>query len=190
MDGRLMIFDEIPIEFMSGVRVLMLIDRGVKNSNKGSKRWINKIITTNAIEWANAYHALTQQMMYLNNSSIRLYQSLNERKFDQSVTMFQHAQLDVLPENRLSFYRNLNDRFCSALMKPENKRSKYMLLDVDSQDTREVDMFVMNHLLEVKRTYQTPNGWHYIVAPFNVLLAKEAQTFEVKKDALMLLKTI
>ena len=75
-------------------------------------------------------------------------------------------------------------------MKPENRLGKYMLLDVDSVETREVDAFVIQHLIQVIYRYRTPQGWHYIVEPFNVILAQKAQSFEVKKDALMLLRVL
>lgn len=181
-----------PIIFKEGINVLMLIDRGVQNSNKGSKRWINKIITSNPLEWENAYNTLLELQLHLNNPSIRLYQSLNDRKLDSAIKLFKHKLIDVMPENEINFYQRLNDRFCSCLMKPENKKSKWMLLDIDSKDTTEVDQFLSDNCTHVHvfHKYQTINGWHYIVYPFNVSLADDYSTFEIKKDGLMLLNVL
>lgn len=182
--------NEIPIQFKEGIRILMLIDRGVQNSNKGSKRWINKIITSDPIEWDDAFETLKELQDHLCNPSIRMYQSLNDRNYNQSIKDFQHSQLDVPNDNIIQFYRKLNNRFCSCLMKPKNKISKLMLLDIDTDDTLELFMFIQKHLIQVNHHYKTPNGWHYIVEPFNIMMAKDCETFEVKKDALMLIRTI
>jgi len=177
----------IPYMFKSGVRVLMLINRGVNNTNKGSRRWINKTITSNIDEFEDAHEKLLDLMFYLDNPNIRLYQCINDRKFDNAVIMFQHRQLDLPQENKINFYSNINDRFCSTLMAPENKKSKYFLLDVDNDDSIEALKFIEDNDIEALLAYETPNGFHFIVEPFNVLLAKNAKTFEVKKDGLMLL---
>lgn len=181
-----------PINFKEGINVLMLIDRGVQNSNKGSKRWINKIITSNPLEWKNAYDTLLELQWHLNNPNIRLYQSMNDRKLDSAIKLFKHNIIDVFPENEINFYMKLNDRFCSCLMKPENKKSKWMLLDIDLKDTTEVDQFISDNCdqVEVFYKYETINGWHYIVHPFNVSIADGYTTFEVKKDGLMLLNVL
>jgi len=174
-------------DFKDGVRVIMLIDRGVQNSNKGSKRWINKIITTNPSEWDKAVDKLYDLQLYLENPDIRMYACINDRKIDKAINHFKHRQLDILPEQKLQFYSKINNSFCSSLMKPENKNSKYMLLDVDSKNQDEIDMFLTDHPIGIKLWYQTKNGWHFIVEPFNVTLADGARTFKVIKDGLLLL---
>lgn len=173
--------------FCDGIRVVMLIDRGVQNSNKGSRRWINKIITTNKQEWLNAVSKLLYMQEYLGNPDIRLYSCVNDRKIDKAITMFKHRQLDLLDDMKTGFYSRINDSFSSCLMKPENKNSKYFLLDVDSKEQQEVDDFIHNNDIQVKLYYETKNGWHFIVEPFNVTLAEGAKTFIVNKDGLMLL---
>lgn len=174
--------------FMDGVRVVMLIDRGVMNSNKGSKRWINKIITTNQNEWINAVNVLLGLQKHVGNPDIRLYSCLNDRKLDKSIAMFKHKQIDLLDDMKHRFYSKINDSFASCLMKPENKLSKYFMLDIDSKDTKEADKFISDNLLQVVHTYPTKNGWHYILEPFNVMLAKGKKTFSVNKDAMLLIK--
>lgn len=172
--------------FMDGVRVVMLIDRGVMNSNKGSKRWINKIITTNESEWINAVNRLLEMQYYLNEPDIRLYSCLNDRKLDRAIQMFKHKQIDLKSDMKQKFYSRINDSFSSCLMKPENRASKYFLLDIDSKDLSEVEDFVLREKISIANNYETKNGWHFIVLPFNVKLAEGYKTFTVNKDAMML----
>lgn len=184
-------FEILPQSFKEGVRVLMLIDRGVQNSNKGSRRWVNKIITTNPEEYDIAFYKLQALMNYDGNPNLRLYACVNPRKIDSAIRIFQHKQLDLNDDNRNLFYRRINDSFCSCLMQPESRASSLMLLDVDTHDTTEVNSFaVTNHNLKRIYSYPTPNGWHYIYEPFNVTLVDNMTTFEVKKDALILLDWI
>ncbi len=173
--------------FCDGFRVVMLIDRGVQNSNKGSRRWINKIITTNRQEWVSAVSKLLYMQEYIGNPDIRLYSCINDRKIDKAINLFQHRQLDLLSDMKAAFYSRINDSFSSCLMKPENKNSKYFLLDVDSKEQEEVDDFIEQNNIQIKLWYETKNGWHFIVDPFNVTLADGAKTFTVNKDGLMLL---
>lgn len=176
--------------FIDGVRVVMLIDRGVMNSNKGSKRWINKIITTNEAEWINAVERLSALQDHLANPDVRMYSCVNSRKLDKGIKLFQHMQLDVQPDMINKFYSKINNTFCGALMKPENKLSKYFLLDIDSKTDNEIDEFMLKYDIQFKFNYPTPNGWHYIVEPFNAIWANGYKTFTLIKDGLLLIRTI
>jgi hypothetical protein len=172
--------------FKDDIRVLMLIDRSIGNSNKGSKRWINKIITSNVKEFDEAASALMALQFCLNNPYIRLYSSINSRKIFSAIKLFKHRLIDE--EYLASLYLKLNETFVSCLMKPECRESNYFLLDCDSHDRTDVQKFLIGNLqILVKAIYPTPHGWHYIVEPFNPALAEGCTTFEVKKDALMLL---
>lgn len=180
-----------PEIFKSGIHVLMLIDRGVQNSNKGSKRWINKIISTNPAEWDDAASRLVELQWHLNEPDIRLYASINPRSSEKAIRHFKHRQLDLNSDDMVNFYRRINDSFCSSLMQPECRDGSLFLLDVDSKDLTEVNAFlVSNHELKVEYCYPTPNGWHYIMEPFNPKLAEGLTSFEIKKDTLMLINWI
>lgn len=174
-------------EYTDGVRVLMLLDRSIGNTNKGSKRWLNKLISTNPIEFHKCLIKLLSLQYYLNDHHIRLYSCLNSRKMDSAIKLFKHKQLDVVNDNEYSFYKNINDSFCSCLMAPENRAYKLYMLDIDSEDTLEADSFIYQHNIYIRNKFKSKKGWHYVVDPFNVLLAKNSKTFEVKNDALLLL---
>jgi len=180
-----------PTDFKLGVHVLMLIDRGVQNSNKGSKRWINKIITTSEAEWDEAAAKLIELQNYLANPDIRLYASLNCRNMSKAIKHFQHKQLDLIDDNRDNFYRRINDSFCSSLMQPENRMVSFFLLDCDTTDPMGITgWMVKNRDLKVYFYYPTPNGWHYITEPFNPVRLDGIPDVEIKKDALMLINWI
>lgn len=174
-------------KFSNGVRVSMLINRGIMNNNKGSKRWVNKIISTDSSEWINAINILMDFQKHLNDPDIRLYSCVNSRNIDKAIAMFKHKQIDLQDNMKLKFYTKLNDAFSSCLMQPENKLTKYFLLDVDTKDTSEVDKFIYDNNISIYSIYPTKKGWHYIVLPFNVKLAEGFKTFCVQKDGLLLI---
>jgi hypothetical protein len=124
---------------------------------------------------------------YLNEPDIRLYACLNDRKIDSAINLFKHKQIDLNADMKERFYAKINDSFASCLMKPENRSSKYFMLDIDTKDNFEVDDFVAREKIQVLHTYPTKNGWHYIVSPFNVKLAEGYKTFTVNRDAMLLL---
>src|SRR5690606_9078332 len=126
-----------------------------------------------------------------NNPEIRLYSSINSRKMKSAIQVFKHKQLDLTDDNEPSFYKRINDSFCSCLMKPECRNGSLFLLDCDSKDTTEVNSFLIKNFgIKMHYQYQTPNGWHYITEPFNPVMCENMTTFEIKKDALMLINWI
>ncbi len=173
--------------FRHGVRVMMLIDRGEQNSNKGSKRWINKIITTDENEWDNALLRLLELQHYLKNPDVRLYACVNSRKLDNAIKLFQHRQIDLQDDMKLKFYSKINNTFASCLMKPENKQTKFFMIDIDTKDPLEADKFVSDNMIKIIHSYPSKNGWHYICEPFDVRLSNCYRTFTVLKDGVLLL---
>lgn len=181
---------DLAASFKEGVRVLMLINRAVQNSNKGSKRWINKIITTNAEEFDQAANALIQCQILENNPDLRLYTCVNPRKIDRAIIQFKHKQLDLITDNEMLFYKRINDSFCSCLMSPENRDGNIFLIDVDTKDLQMMNSWTITHRdIKFYMQYPTPNGWHYLMEPFNPALF-DVPHAEIKKDALILLNWI
>lgn len=178
-------------DFTSGVRVMMLIDRGVQNNNKGSKRWVNKLISFNSGTFEKNLSKLIELQYYLKNPDIRLYTCVNDRKLDSAIKYFQHKQIDINDEaEKISFYTHINDNFCSALMQTENKRSRLFLIDIDQKNTNEVDS-MLNHdnILPILK-YETKKGWHYITNSFDPKILCLCSFAEVKKDGLILINWI
>lgn len=197
-------------DYTEGVRVQLLINRSIINSNKGSKRWVNKLISTNREEFKDNIERLLNQQYYINDPSIRLYSCLNSRKLDKSIKHFHHKMIDIsTDEEKHNFYLNLNAKFVSCLMQPENKEENKFLIDVDTKDEEKISGFegfmagfmistemklVKRHSLWLK--YETPNGFHYITNAFNPAsmnvysLMEDKVSYEIKKDGLLLLNTL
>lgn len=180
-----------PDIFRQGINILMLIDRGIQNSNKGSRRWINKIVTEDIDTWDRAANRLIELQNYINDPNIRLYSSINPRNMKKAIKKFQHKQLDLIQDNEASFYTRINDSFCSCLMSPENRERSFFLLDHDTKDPNELNAFLIrNNHIEQYYMYPTPNGWHAIVSPFNPHLMEGMIKTELKRDALILINWV
>lgn len=173
------------ITLMSGVRVQMLINRGISSANKGSKRWVSKLISTCKEEAKENIYKLLMQMNALKDNDVRLYMSMNERNIDSAIRYFKHQQID-LSESK-SFYKDIHNRFVSALMKPENRYRSAYLLDVDSKITYSLDDAIVDNDIIIQKKYPTPSGWHYVVDDFDVRCIDHIEYVEVKKDGLLLL---
>ncbi len=188
-NGCVMIIEEIKLRFadyMDGVRVSMLIDRSVGNNNKGSKRWVNKIISTNQDEWISAVSKLLELQKHLNDPDIRLYACVNDRKMDRAINAFQHTLLDLQDSSKMDFFRRINDRFCSSLMQPQCRNSKLFLIDYDFKEPGRIDKFISDNMIVVRKTYPSKRGWHYITDGFDVRLTR-GQGFDVQRDGLLLI---
>ncbi len=179
--------------FTGGYRVCMLIDRGEANSNKGSRRWVNKLISGDSEQLEKNIAKLLEQQEYLANPDVRLYMCVNARSLPKAIRHFQHRMIDAAYEQGISldpildlFYTRIQDAFCSSMMKPESRMESLFLIDWDSDHSP--DGFVGKGIKEIFR-YRTPNGWHVITEPFNPLLMGTLHE-QVKKDALLLLNTL
>lgn len=190
-DGIAILSDKITEQFVlfsTGVNVQMLINRNIQNANKGSRRWINKLISNSPTEFKRNIEVLLFQQRALANPYIRLYSSVNCRDLHKTVKKLHHAMVDMSYQDEETFFSRINDNFISLLMKPENRMTKFFLLDYDSE--LGIDMFEEilseNKILLIHK-YKTVKGWHYITSPFNPALLTDTNTCEVKKDALLLL---
>src|SRR5690348_10102565 len=76
--------------FLEGMRVQMLIDRSIGNTNKGSKRWVNKLISYDSTQFIENCRKLLEQMYYFGNPDIRLYSCVNNRYQTKAINRFQH----------------------------------------------------------------------------------------------------
>lgn len=187
------LIDEIMIkfsDFTSGVRVMMLIDRGAQNNNKGSRRWINKLVSTESYGFRENLEKLIDLQYYLKNPDIRIYSCVNDRKLDSAIKHFQHKQLDISDEaQKISFYTHINDNFCSALMQPENRYGRKFLLDIDSENCNEEELVLLDNEINYFK-YKTKSGWHFVTAPFHPTLVDKSVNIDLKKDGLLLLNWI
>lgn len=196
-----------------GVSVQMLINRSVGNSNKGSKRWIGKLISTDAESFdKNIWSLVSQQNHLLSHHDehggyseefdLRLYASMNYRDLKKAENLFLHTLLDLPEDQKKSFYSRIQDKFVSCLMKPSSRVKKYWLLDIDREPDEINNSIIIDNLVDLlfelkidfHTPYLTPNGFHIICSPFN--LAKHWDDVNIdgkvtlQKDGLVLLRAV
>jgi hypothetical protein len=181
--------------FTDGVRVQMLIDRGIVNNNKGSRRWVNKLISYDQEGYYKNIVKLLEQQNYLADSNIRLYASVNSRKIESGIRVLHHAIIDLPGDAIVPYYCNIKDNFVSALMKPECRKSKYFLLDIDTQEENEIKFIdiYLSEITEIKliKKYKSVKGWHYVTEPFDIRFIEGLKEWvDLKNDALLLLNYI
>lgn len=181
--------------FYNGISVQMLIDRGVGNSRKGSKRWVNKLISYDAESFQKNIAKLVAQQDFLESTDIRLYASLNYRSLDKGLKAFMHTIIDMNPIYYPRFFSRINDNFVSAIMSPKSKSTKYWLFDIDLEPEYIHEESLDSLLAHLKRDgiielfrYRTIHGWHVIVEPFNKSQFILPNSITLQQDGLVLLR--
>lgn len=180
-------------EYTTGTRVILLLHRK-KDGFDGAypQRDSRKRISFNRNDYVN----ILCEFLDLQSKSeheLRIYASCNPRNIDKAIRQFKTLQLDndyADEATRVDFYRDIHNRFTSALMQPQSKITGNFIIDVDTKDDtvmNAVDKLVADLELEVHTKYATKNGWHLVVEPFNPTLWDIPET-SVKKDPLILLK--
>lgn len=175
----------IPDEFKSGVRIVMRMLRNKDGGLAKPDHSAKKFITDGVYEWNNAVAELVRNAQ----PNERIYASLERRDMVKAIHEFKRRQLDAdLYDNeaKLSFYRDIKNRFISCLASPPCRAERLFLIDCDSGDEFRIakahDIITENFIYE----YPTKNGFHIIVKPFNPKLLTPPLDTKVQKNALIL----
>lgn len=178
-------------DYTTGTRCLILLQRN-KDTPKGEAHPHHnaiKFISTSPDNFVLGLCKLLDKHYQLDNT--RIYSSCNKRDISKAIRTFKQNQLDndyANEETYVSFYTDVENRFFSALMKPQSKADNKMIIDVDDVSVMDtVDKLVAELDLTVYTKYATKGGWHLVVAPFNPALWSLEGT-QIKKDSLILLK--
>lgn len=121
----------------------------------------------------------------------RLYVSVNTRHPEKTRVSLQHFLLDH-PEFPLT---NIHRKLVSLAMLPENRLTRYFLLDVDFDgiDDPESNLKEVEHFIQgatILDEYITPNGYHFITQGFDTRTLLEAfPNITLKRDGLKLVTT-
>ena len=177
-----------PASFKDGVRVLLLMLRHKSGgSARTDRKATQKIITTSVEEFDEALKELRER----HQGEERIYGSINPRNLAKAIRIFQYRQLDAsffAPEDRDSFYLDLENRWISCLKSPKAAADSLFLIDVDWNTPEDTEkLFKIGEELAAKKievvdSYPTKNGAHIITKPFNPSIV----SFPVMKDSLML----
>lgn len=104
----------------------------------------------------------------------RIYETINWRNLRKAYFSFQQRILewqrnDVKGE--MEWLQHYNSEWVSNLMRPENKDKKDYCFLIDKDDTEDNNMFesLLDKMsIEIVKKYNTVNGVHYLVKPFDV----------------------
>jgi len=175
---------EHPNVFKTGTRVLNLLSRNKDQANK--RRTI--IRTTHTPE---QFDRQLKELLSIADEGQRLYASAEARDVEKAIRSFKLAQLDAdYDPDPKKFYRSLESRWASALMKPTNgeKANRLWLLDCDNVDdytsaARELDA---HYDRDFRYEYETKSGRHILIKPFNATLSDAAFQNLIHKNPMML----
>jgi hypothetical protein len=170
--------------YNEGAQVQMLINRAVGNTNKGSKRWVNKLVSFNKEDFTINCFKLIAQMKHIGDPSIRLYGSINARKYIEARKSFSHRLIDKYDDDL--FWKDINSNLISAFMQPENSIKKYYLIDSDDKNNFDA----ISNLIpddKLKKVYNTKKGHHFITSGFDIRPLKDIPNVEMHRDGLMIL---
>lgn len=173
-----------PESFKEGARVLHLLSR---NKDVGTKaRTVLKV--SHSVE---QFDRRFDQLMSYAEPGQRIYCSAEPRDVSKAIRSFKIAQLDAdYDQETERFYRSLESRWATALMKPANavKDSKLWLIDCDTP--KEYDMakheLAVNYDRGAPYEYKSKSGNHIMVQPFNMTRCFSTFQKMVHKNALML----
>jgi hypothetical protein len=160
-------FVDHPIQFKEGVRIIMLALRGKEGGNNKPDRVSKKYITRNPQE----FDECMEKLLKVRKGQERIYSTVNGRDTQKAIILFKHRQLDAdayaLPEKE-SFYIDIWNRWISCLQNPACRTDKLFMLDADSKEDEETmrEEIRINNV-EVVHEYDTKNGHHFILNPFN-----------------------
>lgn len=161
-------FIEHPVQFKTGVRILMRIlrtkDGGVGNVDRHAK----KLISRGPEEFDRCMGELREDMV----PGQRIYSTVDQRSVSKAIRKFKQNQLDNdYSADPHAFYLDIKNRFVSALQGPGARNTSLFLWDCD-------DLHQYGNLLSVledetllgqtiiKHNYLTKNGGHIITTPF------------------------
>lgn len=111
----------------------------------------------------------------------RIYRSVNRRDIAK-------AELDLLielgkrmndPDLRM---RNIETTWKSILMAPKNRAEDYLLLDVDDNASKVIQLLEENNI-NIQYSGPTPNGMHFVISGGSLREIREY--CEVKRDSLL-----
>jgi len=118
----------------------------------------------------------------------RIYGTAGQRDMQKAIRLFKERQLSAdYDQDTEAFYRKINARWSSCLMAETSQSLKTWLFDCDDiEQVIRVHGFLIREDIPFHR-YQTKNGTHYIVQPFNRSILDEDLRTILHSNALALL---
>jgi hypothetical protein len=155
---------EHPIRYTFNTRVLML--KGRHKDGIDHEREVLRVSHS-----SDEFYRWLDELCAMSIEGERIYATASSRNLKSAIYLLKLRQLenDLHPDPE-AFYKKLNARWCSCLMKPNCQEEKHWLFDCDtSQDFEQVMEELGQHYdrpLE-PYVYDSKSGKHVMVQPFN-----------------------
>ena len=165
------------------VYTLFAVSRNKLNKNKDFKKRSIQIVLRNSKSIEDKYYDLASRFKS-HGDSFYIYLSLNPRSIAKASMAIINKLVKGIYDKDYKSLKNIDGNWTSTLMSKESRfgRGKFML-DIDTKD---ITVLVRNRdLLSVLLERETPNGYHFVVEPFNPQIIEDQLLFgsvEIKKD--------
>lgn len=153
-----------PKQFKEGTRVLFLKGRhkdGIENER----------MLTRLSHDPTQFDRSIAEFVALARPGERIYASAGARDVRDAARWFKQRQIDAdYDPDPLHFYRNLYQRWASALMQPGSQAEKFWLIDCDTPEHVELTRHALLNWYDRELPpywYETKSGQHCIIQPFN-----------------------
>lgn len=175
-----------PVHFKTGFRILM-----IKGRHKDGVEKLRAV--TRISESRDKYNKILVDLLSQLVPGERIYASANERDLKKAARMFRQNQLEAsYDKDPEIFYRNLQARWVSCLMKSPLREGKLYMFDIDEPNEQERREVLINICLSMpkvnghKYTYPTKNGGHLLLPAFNRKLIEPEHKHMFHPDPLIL----
>lgn len=179
---------DIPIQFKTGLRLIMLTLRG-KDGGKKTKG--DRVAKRRLSTCPEEFDRIVKEFEQIKTPEMRIYSAVNERDIKKAQREFKERQLEAdyyAEYDRNKFYLDIENRWISCVMKPSCRAETFFLFDADNLTKKTVGGAIdkIDEITDVIWHYKTKNGgYHIITKPFNPNLLKE-NFGEIHKDGLIL----
>ncbi len=158
----LVVYTDIPDEFMVGVRVLKRVAR---NKDNAANRKTEIRVSTGYADYT--FKHLPELASSLEPGE-RIYASCDERDAKKAARLFKERQLaSEYDQTPLDFYFRLQTTWASCLEAPACAATSYFLFDIDEDAQRSALLSAIDVDVAMIHRYDTKNGEHIITHPFN-----------------------
>jgi len=178
-------------EYTTGTRVLILVKRSKDGGHQNSeyKRRALRQVTNDTEDFAKALEIMLMLQATTHNE-YRVYSTVNPQSLLNGERLLKEKMLNTDYSDtgqKVNFYQRLEDRWVGCLVASKTPSGeKKFIIDVDKFDDSDALNFCTENNIHIYRKYQTKNGWHLIVEPFNsALLSKDIA--DLQKEGLILI---
>lgn len=163
-------------DFFEGCRILIMLHRNKDGGSTRADYHAIKYLTYNKEECLKRLAELRLTKKRTPETPYRIYVSVNERDMEKGIRLFKSEMLDndyVGDEMRHRFYSDIKNRFIGCVQKPQCRKTKNFLIDLDvGEDFKTVGdlqhaLKRIEEFTEILHHKHSKTGRHVITKPFN-----------------------